>query len=72
MNPLPSPCVRQCRIDPASGWCVGCLRTLDEITLWRDSSEAQRQIIWQRLAERRQTLVLTSGLSPATAGSLPL
>ncbi len=67
MNPLPSPCVRQCRIDPASGWCVGCLRTLDEITLWRDSSEAQRQIIWQRLAERRQNQALNSGLSPAMA-----
>ncbi len=72
MSALPSPCVRRCRIDPASGWCVGCLRTLDEITLWRDSNEAQRQAIWQRLAERRQTQATASGLSPAMEGSSTL
>ena len=30
-NYVPSPCTRVCVIDPVSGFCRGCLRTLDEI-----------------------------------------
>jgi len=29
--PVESPCVQLCRIDPASGLCEGCARSLDEI-----------------------------------------
>ena len=28
---VPSPCIAVCRMDAATGWCEGCLRTLDEI-----------------------------------------
>ncbi|MGA1318970.1 MAG: DUF1289 domain-containing protein, partial [Rubrivivax sp.] len=28
---VPSPCINVCRIEPASGWCEGCARTLEEI-----------------------------------------
>ena len=31
---LPSPCISVCRMDPASGLCQGCLRTIDEIVAW--------------------------------------
>lgn len=31
---IESPCVRLCCIDEATGLCVGCARTLDEITGW--------------------------------------
>ena len=27
----PSPCTGLCRLDPASGWCLGCGRSGDEI-----------------------------------------
>lgn len=29
-----SPCVRVCIIEPRSGYCRGCLRTLPEIAGW--------------------------------------
>lgn len=29
-----SPCVKLCMIEPATGWCAGCQRTLDEIAAW--------------------------------------
>jgi uncharacterized protein len=41
-----SPCVRICRIDEATGLCVGCLRSLEEIAGWaRLSAEERRRLI---------------------------
>ena len=53
---VPSPCTDICRIDPASGWCEGCLRTLDEIAAWGSIDDAARREIWKRLPGRRQAL----------------
>ena len=70
MSGVASPCVGRCRIDADTGWCIGCLRTLDEISQWRDSSDAQKRIIWARLSTRRQPPAPCSGVSPAQEGSL--
>ena len=58
-----SPCVNVCRIDERSGWCEGCLRTIDEIAAWSvladDAKRAvlaalvQRRIEWRRLRAPR-------------------
>ena len=53
---MPSPCTDVCRIDPASGWCEGCLRTIDEIAAWGSIDDAARREIWKRLPGRRQAL----------------
>ena len=37
-----SPCTNVCAIDAASGWCAGCLRTLDEIARWSAMHESER------------------------------
>lgn len=29
-----SPCVKVCVMDPITGWCIGCGRTIDEIAGW--------------------------------------
>jgi len=47
-----SPCVKTCRIDDASGYCVGCGRTLDEIAAWGSLSETDRRAIMSRLGNR--------------------
>lgn len=52
-GPVPSPCINVCRMDAASGWCEGCLRTLDEIAAWSALDDEARRAVWQRLAERR-------------------
>lgn len=52
-KPVSSPCVSICRIDPASGWCEGCLRTIDEIAAWGTLRDDARRAIWSRLEARR-------------------
>jgi len=47
-----SPCVEVCRIDPVTGLCLGCRRTLDEIARWRDFSAAEKKAVLERLASR--------------------
>jgi uncharacterized protein len=49
----PSPCISVCQMDPVTGWCIGCQRTLDEIRDWIISTPEQRQKILDAIAERR-------------------
>lgn len=57
---MPSPCVSVCRMEPASGLCEGCLRTLDEIACWSTLPDAGKRAVWtligQRVAARQETL----------------
>ncbi len=53
---VPSPCVSVCRIDAATGWCEGCLRTIDEIAHWGLFSDAEKLAVWAELKRRRGTL----------------
>ncbi len=48
-----SPCVSICRIVPETGYCEGCLRTIDEIANWGTMSDAQRHETWSALRARR-------------------
>lgn len=47
-----SPCVQICTIDPDSGYCIGCRRTLAEIAGWLAYSEAERHAVLGALALR--------------------
>jgi len=49
----PSPCVHICLMDYAAGHCIGCFRTLDEITHWVNYSGAQQQDILAACERRR-------------------
>jgi predicted Fe-S protein YdhL (DUF1289 family) len=48
----PSPCISVCKIDPATRWCVGCMRTLDEIGAWANSSDDDKRAVWGVIADR--------------------
>ena len=50
---VPSPCIRVCWVDPRTGLCAGCLRTLDEIAFWSQLDEADKRAVWAELALRR-------------------
>ncbi len=63
--PVPSPCINVCRMDEPSGWCVGCFRTLDEIAAWARLGSAERNAVWQQLADRR---LAWQRLQPRAAG----
>jgi predicted Fe-S protein YdhL (DUF1289 family) len=55
-SPVPSPCVSICVIDPPTGLCAGCYRTLDEIAGWIDFSAEERRRLLAALPERRARL----------------
>jgi uncharacterized protein len=57
---IPSPCVGICRLDPATGLCAGCMRSVDEIAAWPEASSAERLAIVERLRERRRAAGRTS------------
>jgi predicted Fe-S protein YdhL (DUF1289 family) len=52
--PSESPCISVCQMNASTGWCEGCYRSLDEIALWGQSSEAFKQSVWQQLPHRRE------------------
>ncbi len=47
-----SPCIDVCRIDPATGWCEGCRRSLEEIAAWGTLDATQRQRVLDALQSR--------------------
>jgi predicted Fe-S protein YdhL (DUF1289 family) len=51
-----SPCIKVCSLD-AQGYCVGCLRTGEEIAQWPTMSPQQQWDLIARLTARRAALV---------------
>ena len=49
------PCVRNCCLDPQDV-CLGCGRSLPEITGWHQASEQEKQQILQRSQQRLQQI----------------
>ena len=54
--PVPSPCISVCRMNPRTGLCDGCLRTLDEIAAWSRMDDADKRVVWALLDQRRARL----------------
>ncbi|MCB1959801.1 MAG: DUF1289 domain-containing protein [Rhodocyclaceae bacterium] len=48
-----SPCVGICQMNPDTGYCRGCLRTIDEIAVWSQADDALKQTIMKIVAGRR-------------------
>jgi uncharacterized protein len=43
-------------MDPRSGLCIGCARTLDEIARWAGMSDAERERVLAELPKRNSVL----------------
>ncbi len=52
---IASPCINICRMEPASGLCAGCFRTLDEIARWSRIDDTARAAILADVARRRDS-----------------
>ncbi len=52
VDTVASPCNSVCRMDERTGWCEGCLRTLDEIVAWSTMSDDEKRVVWNALALR--------------------
>ena len=51
-----SPCIKICVIHPEARLCTGCLRSIDEITVWSKLSPEARQTIMEELPTRQGQL----------------
>ena len=53
MKNLPSPCISICKLNKSTGYCDGCFRTEDEITLWPSMSDEDKLNMFNILRQRQ-------------------
>ena len=56
-KPIVTPCVKVCAVDGASGYCLGCRRTLPEIAGWAKLSDEERAAIMTALPDRPDPMI---------------
>ena len=49
---IESPCIKICVIHPAERICTGCLRSIDEISVWSRLSPEERKVVMADLPSR--------------------
>ena len=49
---VPSPCIGLCLMNAQTGWCEGCLRTIEEIVAWGSATDADKRAVWVELKRR--------------------
>ncbi len=63
-----SPCTSVCRMHAGTGWCEGCLRTIDEIIAWGSLDDVGKRGVLRLLGPRR---LAWRTLRAAAGGSAP-
>lgn len=58
---IQSPCVKLCVVHPEERLCVGCFRTIEEITTWSRLTHEDRAAIMADLPARAPRLVKRRG-----------
>ncbi|MET0323234.1 MAG: DUF1289 domain-containing protein [Duganella sp.] len=53
---VPSPCVSLCKMDVERQYCMGCLRTIDEIMAWSKADDDYKRAVWSQIVRRRDTV----------------
>lgn len=56
-----SPCIKVCVIQPEARLCTGCLRTIDEITVWSRMTPEARRTVMAELPLRTAQLTKRKG-----------
>ncbi|MGL4239354.1 DUF1289 domain-containing protein [Tabrizicola sp.] len=58
---IESPCVKLCVVHPDARLCVGCYRSIDEISLWSKYTHEERAAVMAELPSRGQQLTKRRG-----------
>ena len=53
---VPSPCISICKMNPQTGLCEGCFRTIDEIAKWSTATEEMKRMVWVEIKRRQDAL----------------
>ena len=51
---IASPGVNICQLNSETGYCIGCMRTIDEIADWLEMTNEEKQQVLNQLEERRK------------------
>jgi uncharacterized protein len=57
-EPIETPCIKICVVEPETGFCIGCGRTREEISDWIGMSPLDRRRVMAALPDRVATLTL--------------
>jgi hypothetical protein len=68
MDITESPCVHICAVDPATRLCVGCGRSIDEISRWVSMTPQERRAIMDILPARLAAADLPAPPQPSRTG----
>jgi uncharacterized protein len=68
-NEIQSPCVKLCVVHPEARLCVGCYRSIDEITMWSRMSPEARDAVMADLPTRAPLLAKRRGGRAARTAS---
>lgn len=63
-----SPCVKLCVVHPEARICIGCLRSIDEISSWSRMTHEARATLIAELPSRAATLTKRRGGRGARIG----
>ena len=50
---MKSPCIKICKIDPATKYCSGCFRSIKEIREWIKLTDQERDDIMEQIEKRK-------------------
>lgn len=53
---VPSPCVSLCKMNRDTGFCEGCLRTIDEIVAWSRADDDFKRTVWEAIRRREELI----------------
>jgi uncharacterized protein len=65
---IESPCIKICVIHPAERICTGCLRSIDEISVWSRLSADERKAVMADLPSRAAKFTKRRGGRAARLG----
>ena len=57
---MTSPCNKVCVMDAEGRYCLGCARTLDEISRWSSMTDEERAAVLAQLPARRSDVAKVS------------
>ena len=60
---IESPCINICELDPNTDLCLGCNRTIEEITNWSTMNDSNKKKILIRV---KSDTTFQSKISPST------
>lgn len=60
-NEVQSPCVKICVVHPEERLCIGCYRSIDEISRWSRMSDDERRTVLNDLPARAPRLAKRRG-----------